>query len=445
MNFRIKILVFSFLLTSPLFAQINEEIVVQEDSGHTEVFDLPEGMAISEQELMNDYTNKNNLTEGASSSSVRELSASDQVIVDRLSRIPTTIEMPLNNITRAFIDKYSNNMRSSVSVMLGSSNFYMPIFEEALERYGLPLELKYLPVIESALRPSATSRAGAAGLWQFMVATGKRFGLEVNTLVDERRDPIKSSDAAAHYLSDLFNQFGDWGLAIAAYNCGENNVQKALLRAGGEDKDYWQIYNYLPRETRGYVPAFIAANYIMTYYCEHGITPMQASLPVSSDTIVVMKELSFNQIASASGVTIDELRSLNPQYRRDIVPVNYAVRMPMAGIESFVQKEDSLYAGVLAFNEVPMRRTITEDIEDAPSNVPVQRSSYNSSSTYRGKGSRSSRRNRSSRQSSKSVTVKSGDTLSSIARRNGMTVNQLKKKNGITGSTIRPGQKIKVK
>lgn len=445
MNFRIKILVFSFLLTSPLFAQINEEIVVQEDSGHTEVFDLPEGMAISEQELMNDYTNKNNLTEGTSSSSVRELSASDQVIVDRLSRIPTTIEMPLNNITRAFIDKYSNNMRSSVSVMLGSSNFYMPIFEEALERYGLPLELKYLPVIESALRPSATSRAGAAGLWQFMVATGKRFGLEVNTLVDERRDPIKSSDAAAHYLSELFNQFGDWGLAIAAYNCGENNVQKALLRAGGEDKDYWQIYNYLPRETRGYVPAFIAANYIMTYYCEHGITPMQASLPVSSDTIVVMKELSFNQIASASGVTIDELRSLNPQYRRDIVPVNYAVRMPMAGIESFVQKEDSLYAGVLAFNEVPMRRTITEDIEDAPSNVPVQRSSYNSSSTYRGKGSRSSRRNRSNRQSSKSVTVKSGDTLSSIAKRNGMTVNQLKKKNGITGSTIRPGQKIKVK
>ncbi len=445
MNFRIKILVFSFLLTSPLFAQINEEIVVQEDSGHTEVFDLPEGMAISEQELMNDYTNKNNLTEGTSSSSVRELSASDQVIVDRLSRIPTTIEMPLNNITRAFIDKYSNNMRSSVSVMLGSSNFYMPIFEEALERYGLPLELKYLPVIESALRPSATSRAGAAGLWQFMVATGKRFGLEVNTLVDERRDPIKSSDAAAHYLSELFNQFGDWGLAIAAYNCGENNVQKALLRAGGEDKDYWQIYNYLPRETRGYVPAFIAANYIMTYYCEHGITPMQASLPVSSDTIVVMKELSFNQIASASGVTIDELRSLNPQYRRDIVPVNYAVRMPMAGIESFVQKEDSLYAGVLAFNEVPMRRTITEDIEDAPSNVPVQRSSYKSSSTYKGKGSRSSRRNRSSRQSSKSVTVKSGDTLSSIAKRNGMTVNQLKKKNGITGSTIRPGQKIKVK
>ena len=237
MNLRLKILLFSFVLATPLFAQIDDEIIVQEDSGVTEVFDLPEGMAISEEELMNDYTNKSNLTEGTSSSSIRELSASDQVIVDRLSRIPTTIEMPLNNITRAFIDKYSNNMRSSVAVMLGASNFYMPIFEEALERYGLPLELKYLPVIESALRPSATSRAGAAGLWQFMVATGKRFGLEINTLVDERRDPLKSSEAAAHYLSVLYDQFGDWGLAIAAYNCGETNVQKALIRAGGEGKD----------------------------------------------------------------------------------------------------------------------------------------------------------------------------------------------------------------
>ena len=444
MNLRLKILLFSFVLATPLFAQIDDEIIVQEDSGVTEVFDLPEGMAISEEELMNDYTNKSNLTEGTTSSSIRELSASDQMIVDRLSRIPTTIEMPLNNITRAFIDKYSNNMRSSVAVMLGASNFYMPIFEEALERYGLPLELKYLPVIESALRPSATSRAGAAGLWQFMVATGKRFGLEINTLVDERRDPLKSSEAAAHYLSVLYDQFGDWGLAIAAYNCGETNVQKALIRAGGEGKDYWQVYNYLPRETRGYVPAFIAANYIMTYYCEHGINPLQASLPAASDTIVLMKELTFNQIASVSGVTVDELRSLNPQYRRDIVPINYAVRMPMSGIESFVQNEDSIYAGTMSFNESPTRRLVTEDIEEASTKVEVQRSSY-SSSYSRKSSSKSSKRSKKSKKGSESVTVKKGDTLSSIARRSGMTVNQLKKKNGISGSTIKPGQKIKVK
>ena len=444
MNLRLKILLFSFVLATPLFAQIDDEIIVQEDSGVTEVFDLPEGMAISEEELMNDFTNKSNLTEGTTSSSIRELSASDQVIVDRLSRIPTTIEMPLNNITRAFIDKYSNNMRSSVAVMLGASNFYMPIFEEALERYGLPLELKYLPVIESALRPSATSRAGAAGLWQFMVATGKRFGLEINTLVDERRDPLKSSEAAAHYLSVLYDQFGDWGLAIAAYNCGETNVQKALIRAGGEGKDYWQVYNYLPRETRGYVPAFIAANYIMTYYCEHGINPLQASLPAASDTIVLMKELTFNQIASVSGVTVDELRSLNPQYRRDIVPINYAVRMPMSGIESFVQNEDSIYAGTMSFNEAPTRRLVTEDIEEASTKVEVQRSSY-SSSYSRKSSSKSSKRSKKNKKGSESVTVKKGDTLSSIAKRSGMTVNQLKKKNGISGSTIKPGQKIKVK
>jgi membrane-bound lytic murein transglycosylase D len=277
-----------------------------------------------------------------------------------------------------------------------------------------------------------------------MVATGKRFGLEINTLVDERRDPLKSSEAAAHYLSVLYDQFGDWGLAIAAYNCGETNVQKALIRAGGEGKDYWQVYNYLPRETRGYVPAFIAANYIMTYYCEHGINPLQASLPAASDTIVLMKELTFNQIASVSGVTVDELRSLNPQYRRDIVPIDYAVRMPMSGIESFVQNEDSIYAGTMAFNEAPTRRLVTEDIEDASTKVEVQRSSY-SSSYSRKSSSKSSKRSKKSKKGSESVTVKKGDTLSSIARRSGMTVNQLKKKNGISGSTIKPGQKIKVK
>ena len=196
------------------------------------------------------------------------------------------MEMPYNDIVQKFIDRYTGRLRHSVSYMLGASNFYIPIFEEALEAYGLPLELKYLPIIESALNPKATSRVGAAGLWQFMVGTGKQYGLEVNSLIDERRDPIKSSYAAARYLRDLYKIFGDWSLVIAAYNCGPENIKKAMTRAEGAN-DYWKIYPYLPRETRGYVPAFIAANYVMNYYCEHNICPMRTTLPAATDTVVV--------------------------------------------------------------------------------------------------------------------------------------------------------------
>ncbi|MBQ2002576.1 MAG: lytic transglycosylase domain-containing protein, partial [Bacteroidaceae bacterium] len=289
--------------------------------------DLPQGLIMSEDEIINAPANKG-LVPG--NGETRQLSFTDQQIVERLSRIPTTIDLPFNNITREYIDTYSNRRRNSVSVMLGSSNFYMPIFEEALEKYGLPLELRYLPVIESALVPTATSRVGAGGLWQFMLTTARQYGLEVNTLVDERRDPLKSSDAAARLLRDLYNMFGDWGLALASYNCGPGNVTKAIARAGNpEVKDFWTIYNYLPRETRGYVPAFIAATYIMTYYCDHGITPMEATLPQESDTIVVSKEVKFGQIANkCSNLSVDVLRTLNPQYRRDIIPANYAVRLP---------------------------------------------------------------------------------------------------------------------
>lgn len=411
--------------------QAQEVLLVENDSNLMEPVDMPEGMIVSEEDLMNDYSNKAGLSVGQAAA-VRTLSYDDSLIVNRLSRIPTTIEMPLNNVTRKFIDTYSSRMKNAVSVMLGSANFYMPIFEEALERYGLPLELKYLPVIESALRPTATSRMGAAGLWQFMIGTGKRYGLEISTLVDERRDPVKSSEAAAHYLSDLYQMFGDWGLAIAAYNCGEANIQKALIRSGNQDgADYWDVYNRLPHETRGYVPAFIAANYIMNYYCEHGITPHEASLPLETDTVVVQADVKFDRIAQLCNVTSDELRAINPQYRKDIVPARYTLRLPVSAIEPFLTYEDSIYTGG---DVAAIRRTVTEDLIQNPE--PTNTRSRSSKS-------RNSRKSRS--RGSKSVSVRSGDSLSAIAKRNGTTVANLKKLNGIRSDKIRAGQKIRVK
>ena len=265
------LLIFSMLLTvSTTWAQVYEstdnetpeedEITVIDREGREEVIEFPEAMTYDLDSLLNLYMAKTYLDE-ADDCNMKNY-------VDRLYRMPTIMEMNYNDVVQKFIDRYSGRLRHSISYMLGASNFYMPIFEEALETYRLPLELKYLPIIESALNPKAVSRVGATGLWQFMLTTGKQYGLQVNSLVDERRDPVKSSYAAARYLSDLYNIFGDWNLVIAAYNCGPANINKAIHRANGE-KDYWQIYPYLPKETRGYVPAFIAANYIMTYYSQH--------------------------------------------------------------------------------------------------------------------------------------------------------------------------------
>ena len=328
--------------------------------------------------------------------------------------------------------------------MLGAGNFYMPIFEEALEAYNLPLELKYLPVIESALNPIAVSRVGATGLWQFMIGTGKRYGLEVNSLIDERRDPVKSSYAAAHYLSDLYKIFDDWSLVIAAYNCGPDKVNKAIHRAKGS-ADYWNIYPYLPKETRGYVPAFIAANYIMNYYCDHNICPMVTELPLKTDTVVVNKDLHLEQIAQVLNINIQHLRSLNPQYRRDIVnglnkPMT--VRLPSTLVGPFIDQEDSIYN--FKTDELLLKRSVVEVNQEEPK---VSRHSYHSS-RHRSSATRSrSRKSRSrkSKRGGRNVTIKSGDTLSEIAERNHTTVAKLRKLNKISGNHIRAGKKLKVK
>ena len=408
-----------------------DEITVTDDNGQEEVIEFPEAMTFELDSLLNLYMSKNYLDEN-NDCRMKDVNPvfEKEVFIERLKRIPSIIEMPYNEVVQKFIDRYSGRLRHSVSYMLGASNFYMPIFEEALETYGLPLELKYLPVIESALNPKAVSRVGATGLWQFMLATGKRYGLEVNSLVDERRDPIKASYAAANYLSDLYKVFGDWNLVIAAYNCGPDQINKAIHRSKGS-KDYWQIYPYLPKETRGYVPAFIAANYIMTYYCEHNICPMTTRLPAKTDTIMVGRNVHLEQIASVCNIDIEQLRTLNPAYRRDIVPGATklsAVRLPQTEVGKFIDLEDSIYA----YNaEVLFSKRATVEVND---DVP----------TYTRKSS-SKRSRKKARSRGRSVTVKSGQTLSEIAKRNGTTVAKLRRLNGIKGSNIRAGKKLRVR
>lgn len=303
--------------------------------------------------------------------------------------------------------------------MLAASNFYMPMIEEALDTYDLPMELKYLPIIESALNPKALSRQRAAGLWQFMLKTGKIYGLENNSLVEERFDPQKSTWAAALYLKDLYKIYQDWTLVLAAYNCGPGNVNKAIKRANGS-KDYWELYPFLPKETRGYVPGFIAANYIMTYYCEHGICPMESQLPTISDTIHIHKDLHLQQVASVCNIDIEQLRSLNPQFKKDIVPGNskmYALRLPNNTVNTFIEKEDSIYA--FEAKKYLNKRNVVK-VSDG--------------SQVKGKSG-----------GAKYHKIKRGDTLGGIAARYKVSVKQLRALNGIKGNNIRAGKTIRVR
>ena len=438
-----------------MMAQIEgDEITVTTKEGEADVIEVPEGMLLEIDSLLNQYNSKTYLQDNDCHYSDVNPEFPVETYIERLQRIPSVMEMPYNDVVRKFIDRYAVRLRASVSYMLGAANFYMPIFEEALEMYNLPLELKYLPVIESALSPTATSRVGAAGLWQFMLATGKQYGLEVNSLVDERRDPIKSTYAAARYLRDLYKIYDDWNLVIAAYNYGPQNINKAIHRAGGV-KDYWAIYKYLPRETQGYVPAFIAANYIMTYYCEHNICPMRTQIPAKSDTIVVNRDVHFKQIAAVTGIRIEELRSLNPQYRRDIVNGSTqpsVIRLPQTYVNAFLDREDSIYnyeAATLLTKRTVVEVTADDVKEDvvAKSQTVAPRTHQATQGRTRAVSQSRSRRGgkTASRGRSQSVTVKSGQTLSQIAKKNNTTVEKLKRLNGIKGNNIRAGKKLKVK
>lgn len=453
-------------------AQTDEITVHNDQNGRDEVIDLPEGMSVSCDSLINEWMAKKYLYPDTTCANPDyNPTFTTEEYQERLRRLPVVMEMPYNSVVQKFIDQYSGRLRRTVSYALGAGNFYIPIFEEALDYYGLPLELKYLPVIESALEPKAKSPAGAVGLWQFMLATGKRYDLKVNSLIDERQDPYKSSWAAARYLRDLYKIYRDWNLVIAAYNCGPTNVNKAIHRANGV-RDYWTIYPYLPSETRGYVPAFIAANYIMNYYCEHNICPMKTKIPITTDTVTIMRDLHMQQVAELCNVDVEAIQALNPQYRTQLIPGSsgpMTLRLPTETLNTFIDLKDSVYN--YRVDELLTRRSCVE-VDDRLDNRSVaskrraarQQSASESSSSSRRSASKSSSRkssrsssskssSRSSRSSRKSKNVKSsasatvrkGDTLIEIAHRNGTTVEKLKKKNKIKGNIIKPGQKLKVK
>jgi membrane-bound lytic murein transglycosylase D len=351
----------------------------------------------------------------------------EETYIRRLQAIPSVIEMPYNQIVRKHIERYVYRSRTLVEEMLGMSLYYMPIFEQALEKEGLPLELKYLPIVESALDPNATSRVGAAGLWQFMIGTGKGLGLEVNSLVDERRDPYRSSAMAAKYLKNLYQIYNDWSLAIAAYNCGPGNVNKALHR-NGDTGDFWDIYEYLPRETRGYVPAFIAANYAMTYYKQHNISPSLARKPLITDTVSVNRRIHFSQIADVLNIPIEEIRTLNPQFRADVIPGDnhpYMLILPSQQVYSYILSEDSIdnYR-----EDLYAHRPIVEPGGDTPTTEE-----YLTGRTASGEV--------------RTTTHKVGrnETASSIAAKYGMTTAELLEMNNKSSERVRRGETLKVK
>jgi len=318
---------FTFLLAAAVLSGVaknnNKQNVLDLKTSITDsAIVYPESFEADTQKLLESWFIKNYTASDNRYATEPDVDVSDEEMVKRLSALPTVIEMPYNQIVRSYIDRYTKKGRAQIAAVLGLSLYYMPIFEQALEEQGLPLELKYLPIIESGLNPNAVSKHGATGLWQFMLGTAKGLGLEVTSLVDERRDPYVSSERAASYLKDLYATYGDWSLAIAAYNCGPGNVNKAIRRAGGEakDHDFWSIYNYLSPETRWYVPMFIAANYVMTYYPEHNISPVLPVKPLVMDTLQVANRVHFNQISKVLDIPVEELRILNPQFRADVIP-----------------------------------------------------------------------------------------------------------------------------
>ena len=349
---------------------------------------------------------------------------SDDVYRDRLSRMATIIPMDYNPIVRNCISIYADRRRELVRYVMAMADLYFPLFEQVLDQYDLPLELKYLAIIESNLNPRAYSRAGAAGIWQFMLPTGKLFGLEINSLIDQRLDPIASTHAACKYFKQMYATFGDWYLVLASYNCGPGNVNKAIRRAGGRTS-FWEIYPYLPRETRSYVPFFIAATYIMTYHCEHNICPMRTSLSVATDTVMVDRLMHLRQVADVLNVDIEMLRTFNPQYKREIIPGHIkpcVLKLPVAATYAYIDKKDTISAyraDELLAAYLPKRYTesSSDDQEDKPSEPKTEMIRY---------------------------TVKSGENLYTIANKYGVTAQNIRKWNNLRTNRVPRGKRLTI-
>ena len=340
-----------------------------------------------------------------------ESNVPDSVYIERIKKMNSFITLPYNDIVKSYIIKYSEKMPNTIGKILGLCDYYMPQFEEIFSLYDMPEELKAMAVIESAMNPLAVSRVGAKGMWQFMYSTAKIYGLNIDSFVDERLDPVKSAHAAAQYLQDAYEIFGDWNLAIASYNCGAGNVNKAIRRSGGK-RAFWDIWPYLPRETRGYVPAFVGALYTMNFYKEHGIKPVAVAMPEHVDTFQITKMLHLKQVSELTGAPLEELKNLNPQYKHEIIPGNdreYILRVPFRYTNAFLENEDSLYRhkADVYFNPVTIKK-----IKDGGDGERI---------VYR---------------------VKSGDYLGKIASRYGTTVAKIKKWNNLRSNNIRVGQRL---
>lgn len=403
---------------------------------------FPEAFEQDTQKLLEGWYMRNYTATDNNTTAKKDVETSDEVIKMRLAAMPTVIEMPFNSIVRQYIDRYTKNGRSQLSAILGLGHYYMPIFEQALEEQGLPQELKYLPVIESALDPNAVSKSGAAGLWQLMLATGKGLGLECNSLVDERRDPYASSKAAAQLLRQLYDTYGDWSLAIAAYNSGPGAVNKAIRRSGIDTSkaDFWSIYPYLSEQTRGYVPMFIAANYVMTYYPLHNISPVLPTKPLVTDTVGVTERMHFDQISAVLGMPKDELKILNPQYREDLIPGTperpYMLVLPSKQIHAYLMSHDQILAYQAdkysrretvqpgeAVAQVDVEVISDDVIDEGMSQIPVVQPQSPTTVSHK---------------------VVSGETLTSIAAKYGVQVADIRSANNLRRNAVRVGQVLTI-